>query len=248
MKTFVVALAVALLLLSAVATLAPAALLDGRLAAATHGSLRLTDTAGTVWNGRGKLTGDPRIWSLPVQWKLDPIAALRGGVSITLQASEGGDVPRGGIAWRDDALTLEGVALTLPAAALNGMLAAGNTLAFGGYIAFDTPHLRWNGREGDGAAMARWSSARVAGNVGTVALGTVSVNFAVRGERLEGRIENRGGDVRIDGEIALSNMGFDVNATLVPLPSAPPEATRALAALGTPDASGAVRVQWRSNR
>jgi len=248
MKTFVVALAVALLLLAAVATLAPAALLDARLAAATHGGLRLTDTAGTVWNGRGKLTGNTRTWSLPVQWKLDPIAALRGGVSITLQASEGGDVPRGSVAWRDDALTIEGVALTLPAAALNGSLAAGNTLAFGGYIAVDTPHLRWNGREGDGAATAQWSGARVAGNVGTVALGTVSVNFAPRGERLDGHIESRGGDVRIDGEIAVSSAGFDVSATLAPLPSAPPEVIRALGALGTPDASGAVRVQWRSNR
>ena len=85
-------------------------------------------------------------------------------------------------------------------------------------------------------------------NGGTLALGTVTVNLAPRGGKIVGRIENRGGDVRVDGDLAWSGAGIAANATLTPLPSTPPAVARALAALGTPDAGGAVRVQWRAGQ
>jgi len=234
------------LLLAALAAFAPAALLDARLDAQTQGRLRLADTAGTVWDGRGVVTNEQRTWYFPARWRIDPIALLRGDASLTLQAAEGSDLPRGAVAWRNAMLTLDGIALTLPAGALNGTLASGNAIAFGGDIAFDSAHLRWSGTEGDGGATARWSGARVAGNAGTVALGTVSLTFVPRGGRIQGRIENSGGDVRIDGETAFGNAGFDVNATLSPLPSTAPAALRVLSGLGAPGAGGAVRVQWHS--
>ncbi len=234
------------LVLVAFAAFAPAGLLDPRLDAQTQGRLRLADTAGTIWDGRGTLTNEQRTWSLPVHWKIDPLALLRGDASLTLQPVDAGDLPRGAVAWHDTTLTLDGIALELPAAALNGALPAGDTMAFGGDIALDVAHLRWSGQDGDGAATARWSGARLAGSTGTVGLGTVSANFAPRAGLIQGRIENRGGDVRIDGEFAIGNAGIDVNATLAPLASTPPQVLRTLSSLGTQDASGAVRVQWHS--
>ncbi len=162
--------------------------------------MRLADTAGTVWKGRGLVTNEQRTWSLPVSLEVDPLALARGDVAIHVQAPSGADNPRGDIARRDVTLTLDGVSVSLPAAALNGTIAPGETIALGGILAFDAPHFRWNGRSGDGAATVRWSGARVAGNAATVALGDVTVNLAPREGRIEGRIENRGGDVRIDGE------------------------------------------------
>ena len=246
MKSAAVLVAFMLVLLVAVAMFAPAALLGARLDTATQGQLLLADTTGTVWNGRGLVTDAQRTWSLPVGWKVDPLAVMHGDQVITLQAAEGGDLPRGNVAWRDGTLILDGVALTLPATALNATLAAGNAIAIGGYIAIDAPHVTWSGNGGDGAASARWSGARLAGNAGTLALGTVTVNFARRNGRIEGRIENRGGDVRIDGEFAWGNSGIEVSATVAPLPSAPPAVIRSLGGLGTPDANGSMRVQWRS--
>ena len=79
-----------------------------------------------------------------------------------------------------------------------------------------------------------------------VALGTVAVTFTPRNGRIQGRIDNRGGEIGIEGEFTAGAAGFDVRATLTPLPSTPPAIVRALGALGTPDANGAVRVQWRS--
>ena len=119
-------------------------------------------------------------------------------------------------------------------------------MAFGGHIAFDAPHLVLRGIGGDGTATARWTGARVAGSAGMLALGTVTADFAPRNDRIQGRVENRGGDVRIAGEFAWGNAGIEVNATLAALPSTPPSVLRALGVLGTPDANGVVRVQWRS--
>ena len=208
--------------------------------------MRLADTAGTVWKGRGLVTNKQQTLSLPVSWEVDPLALARGDLAIRLSAPSGGHLPRGTFARRNAALTLEGVAFALPAAALNGTMAPADTIAVGGTIAFDAPHLNWNGQRGDGMATARWSGARVAGNAATLALGTVTVNFGPREGGIQGRIANVGGDARIDGEMTLGREGIAASATLAPLPSTPPATMRALAALGTPDASGAVRVQWRS--
>ena len=62
----------------------------------------------------------------------------------------------------------------------------------------------------------------MAANAGTLALGTVTANCAPRDGRVQCRVENRGGDVRIDGEFSWSSAGVDVNATLSALPSTPP--------------------------
>ncbi len=49
---------------------------------------------------------------------------------------------------------------------------------------------------------------------GTLALGTVTVNVSPRDGRLQGRVENRGGDVRVDGEFTLDTAGINVNGTI----------------------------------
>jgi general secretion pathway protein N len=236
---------VALALLAALAAWAPAWLLDARLGAASQGRWRLADTHGTVWNGRGRITSAEGAASLALAWTIDPLRLLRGDLALQLQPAEGSDQPRGAIAWRDATLALDGVVLALPAAIANALPVTGNALAFGGTVVVEAPQLRLRADGGDGAATARWSDARVAGAAGTLALGTVTVNAAPRNGRIEGRIENRGGDVRLDGEFAASGGGLDINARLTPLPGASPAVVRALAALGTPDAGGAVRVQWR---
>lgn len=230
---------------AALVTLAPATLLDSRVSAATSGQVRLADATGTLWSGRGAITNAQRSWSLPVGWTIDPRSIVRGELAITLRAAEGGDVPRGAIALRDGAVALDGVAFTVPAAMVNGSLAPGTTLALGGNIAVEAQRASWSDHGGDGAATIRWTGARAATTVGTVALGTVTVNFAPRGGRFVGRVENGGGDVRVAGDIALGDADIDVNLSVAPLPTTPPAIARALGALGTPDGTGAVRLQWR---
>jgi Type II secretion system (T2SS), protein N len=230
------------MMLAALAFFVPATLLDARLKNATMGELRLADTDGSVWNGRGILTNEQRTLSLPVRWQVSPWSLLRGGVEVALHGLDGDGLPRGDVEWRDATMTVDGLSLALPAAAF----VTGETLALGGNLAIDAPHLRWSASGGDGAATLQWSGARVTGNTATLALGTVTVDLVPHDGRLEGRIENRGGEIRVDGDLAWSEGSLGVNATLTPMASAPPSVVRALSALGTPDANGAVRLQWRS--
>jgi hypothetical protein len=246
MRRTAIVVALVALLVVAFAVFAPAALLDARLDAVTQGRLRLADTSGTVWSGRGVATNAQRTWSLPLGWKVDPLRLARGDVDVTLLPADAGNLPRGAIAWHEGTLSLDGVVFTLPATVMGASAGAGNLMAFGGFMAFDAPHLSWSANGGDGAATVRWTGARVSGIAGNIALGTVSANLAPRNGRIEGRVENLGGDVRIDGEFAWSLAAIEVNATLAALPSTPPAVVRALGALGTPDANGAVHVQWRS--
>ena len=246
MKLIAVLVAFAVLVLAAAAAFAPATLLDMRLDAATQGQLRLANAEGSAWNGRGRVTNAQRTWSVPIAWKVAPLEIARGGMAFALQdPGQGGD-SRGKFAWRDGTLTAEGVAFTVPASAIIGAPAAGNAVAFAGTIAFDAAHFSWSGNGGDGAATVRWSDARIASNAGTISLGTVTANCAPRDGRIQGRVENRGGDVRVDGDFTWSSAGVEVSAALSALPSTPPAVVRVLGALGTPDASGgAVHVQWR---
>ena len=244
MKLIAVLIAFAVLVLAAAAAFAPATLLDMRLNAATQGQLRLAKAEGSVWNGQGQVTDAQRTWSLPIAWKVAPLEIARGGIAVALRDTGNAGDARGNFAWRDGTLTAEGVAFTVPA--FNGALAAGNAVVFGGTIAFDATHFSWSGNGGDGAATVRWSGARAASNAGAISLGTVTANCAPRDGRIQGRVENRGGDVRLDGDFTWSSTGVEVSATLSALPSTPPALVRALGTLGTPDASGAVHVQWRS--
>ncbi len=234
-----------MLVVVAAALFAPASLIDSRLAAASRGQLRMVSAAGTVWNGSGLVTGESRTWTLPVTWTVDRRSLLRGNVVLTTGDAEGSDAPRGTLAWRSDALTLDQMALRLPAAALDGVLAPGNVVALGGQVAVDASHFTWSGSAGSGTASMRWTGARIAVNAGTLALGTVTVSLTPRDGGLAGRIENVGGDVRIDGDLTLGPTMSAVNMTLAPLPSTPPAVARALGAIGTPDGTGAVRLQWR---
>jgi hypothetical protein len=68
-----------------------------------------------------------------------------------------------------------------------------------------------------------------------------------RGAGLSGTLDNSGGETRVNGDFAVSMAGATVRATLVPGPGVPPEIARGLASLGPADASGAVRIEWRSS-
>ena len=76
-------------------------------------------------------------------------------------------------------------------------------------------------------------------------LGMVTAHLVPRGRELAGAITNAGGMARVDGDIALGPDSATVRLTIVPGPSVPPPIASAIAALGVPEPSGGVRLQWR---
>jgi len=225
MRRLLVAVLVVLLVIAAIAALAPASLVDAVIADRTRGQLHLVDAAGTLRSGRVGL--------LPL---------LHGEVEIAFDSEGDATRPRGVIARRDGDLIATNLDLRVPAATLRALLPS-TAPSLGGEFHLSSPELKWSDRGPSGRIDIDWSQASVAVADGTIALGDVRVAAAPQGPALHGSFDNRGGDVTMRGEFTLGDT-TDVSASLAPVPGAPPEVVRALAALGQPDANGMVRVAW----
>lgn len=244
-----VAILVALsLAVIAFVALAPASLLDRRLAVATAGRLRLSDTEGSVWRGRGVVTDDRGEWRVPVAWRVAPLALLRGELEWAFVPSADGSGPRGTVTLRENGVELQNTTLAVPAVAFQSWSRELPLPQAGGDLRFDAPRFRFDFRSGEGAIDLRWERARLVWNGTLLNLGTLNGRVAPRGADLAGSLDNSGGAARVNGDFVLSSSGIDVRATIVPGPDVPPEIARGLAALGTPDGSGGVRVAWRSGK
>ena len=246
MKPAVGALVGFVLLLVAIAAFAPASLIDRRLAATSSGNLRMSEAAGTVWNGTGILTDATGSWRVPVGWSVSVAALARETLGITLLPA-GGATPRGKIDFATDTAALHDVVVEIPATVLASALPAKGAIVLGGNLAFTASSFDWNGERGSGALNVQWRDARLVAAGTTADIGTVDIALEPQGNRLAGRIGNSGGDVRIDGTITFAPSAISVDAQIAPSPAAPPSVVRALAARGTPDSAGAVRVAWRGS-
>jgi hypothetical protein len=246
-KATAVIFAAIALLVAAVAAFAPATLADRRLSGATAGKLRIADADGTLWNGRGTLTDGSGTWRVPFAWTLDAPALFRGAALLTLRPVEGNAMPQGSVEITAGSARLKGLAADIPARALAGALQTRGALTLGGIVTVAAPSFEWNGERSSGTVSARWVNAHVAAAGNEADLGTVELSLAPQDARLSGRVVNSGGDVRIDGAVTLAPTTISVDATLAPTATAPAHIARALAALGTPDAGGKVRVTWRGS-
>jgi hypothetical protein len=192
----------------------------------------LTDAAGT--------------WRVPLAWRVVPTQLAKGQLGVELVADAGTPMPRGRLDAGSRAVVLTGVDLGVPAQALRTFARPLEGAALGGVLQLDLPRFAWRDNEGSGTLNLRWRSARIAAPAGFVNLGTVTLPLSARGQGVSGPLEATGGDLRVAGSVTASLGGAAVDATLAPAPGAPAEIARALAALGSPDATGAVRIAWRS--
>jgi len=234
------------LLLAAIAAFAPASLIDRRLAAASSAKLRMADAAGTVWSGTGILTDATGSWRVPVGWSVSALALARGAFNVALLPAAGA-TPRGTIDITPNAAALRDVVVELPATALASALPGRAAIVLGGTVTLTAPAFAWDRDRGTGALNARWRDARLVAAGTNADLGTVDVTLEPQGQQLAGSISNSGGDVRIAGTITIASTAIGVDAQLAPVPSTPAPVLRALAALGTPDSAGAVRIAWRGS-
>lgn len=234
-------------LIAALAAFLPATLVDRRLAAASNGKLRLADASGTLWNGRGSITDAGGTWRVPIGWSISKRSVARGIHEVNLRPIDGAPAPEGAVVVVGDGIALRSVVLDVPAAALQSAMPAKGLAVMGGTITISSPAFAWNGAGGSGTLGARWRNARLVVADTLADLGVIDLAVTAQGAGLNGRITNTGGDVRIDGTLILSSGTINVDATVTPLPATPPSIARALSALGTPDATGSVRIAWRGS-
>ena len=247
MKSAAVVLLVIVVGIATVVALLPASLVDGRIASATQGKLRLADAAGTVWEGRGVLTDSAGTWRLPLGWTVSKADVLRGRHAVVLHPVDGASAPAGTVEIVGDGVHVRDLRVDLPAQALASALPMRPLPAFGGTIALSAGDLAWSDKAKAGALEAHWRGARVAAGDNVADLGTVDLAAAPKDSGIAARLTNTGGDVRVDGSVSVTGGSVAIDATVTPTPGAPPGIARALASAGTPDANGTVRIGWRGN-
>ncbi len=242
-----VALLALVFLAVALAALAPATLLDARVAAATRGAVLLADTGGTVWSGTARLADARGRWSVPIAWRTDALALLGGELAVTLLPAEGNGA-RGEIVLDGQAVRLANLDVAVPAAMLASAWTRGPVPQFGGSIALRAPAFRLKGARSAGALDARWERARLTVLGVTLDLGSVDAQARPAGDATRVALSNQGGEVAISGEVRVRDDGLQLDALLTPAASLPPALALLIRSLGAPAPDGAVRVVWQGRR
>jgi len=236
---------VALAAIIAAVSLAPATLLDARIAHATGQWARLIDTEGTVWHGRGTMV--MATTRIPVAWEIDIRPLLEGVVRVRVRSGTGAATPRATIAFRTDGVALRDVDVTIPAGALAALLdrtAAGSVVGDVSVLADD---LELGAGRQRGDARLAWRGAGIAAIVGPAMLdlGDVRSTLSANGEALAGPLANEGGDLALVGEWKMHPRdGLSLALRLTPRRTDAAKLKAALAAVATADGDG-WRVDWR---
>lgn len=232
-------------LVVAIAWLAPASLVDSRLARATGGIVRLASTQGTLWNGRGVVTTANA--QLPVAWSVDAWPLARGVVHMRVRSDAGAETPRATVELRTDGIVLQNTDVTVPAAAIAAALGDMAASSVDGEVNASVSNLRLAAGANSGEARLVWRNARVRafGNATPLELGEVRAGLVANGATMSGPIDGQGGSVALRGDWTLKEKdAFTLALRMTPGATADPGLVRWLSAVGRPDGDG-WRIDWR---
>jgi general secretion pathway protein N len=241
MKAVAAALAALVVVAAALFAFAPATLVDQRIAQATDGRVRIAEASGTVWHGSGRLADARGHVRIPVDWRIDPYAIVRGVVDASFASPRSPGALAGRVTVDDARVNAGDVRIVLPAVAAIALPGVDGA-SFGGEVALRTDSLAVEGDRAQGAVDVQWTQARGAWSGGVVDFGTVTLRLAPTATGLAGPIEARGGSLAARGTVELAAGTVRADVELVPSADAPATVRRALAQLGQPDARGAVRL------
>lgn len=247
MRATATLLLTAVLLALAVIALAPSALIGTRISEATSGRLRLMDTEGVLWNGRGTLAlANART---PVTWSVQGSDLLRGRLTLQLNAEgAAARVPAGTLSASGDGIAASGIEALVPAQALWSAFATAKGIALGGDLMLSVKQLEQRRGSLTGQVELTWQRASAVLMPGrkTLDLGEVRLALAADGTQLTGPIENVGGSVALRGNLTLtSGQGSAGSVLITPRGGADADLAGFLAAVGKPE-SGGWRVDWRT--
>ena len=239
----------ALVVLAAAAVLlAPASLLDAPLAARTGGRLHLVDARGFWWRGQGQVATDDGRARMPLAWRVAFVPLLARSLVVELGTAADATLPTGALRLRDGDVEMHALRLTIPAALVPALVPALANVALRGDIDLHAPSFAWRRDAATGTFDATWQHARTIAGGFAVDLGSVSVSGAPAADGVTAIVRNAGGDVVIDGSVAVHASVIDASVDLAPGPGAPQALRTMLPLLGPADAAGRVRVAWRSDR
>jgi hypothetical protein len=235
------------LLACAIVALAPAGLLDPLVASRTEGRVRLADANGFWWRGDGVVTATGTQASVPVAWRIRLLQLLRGRLTIEFVPAHTG-MPTGTLAVARGEVEAHALQFTLPAALLPAFVPALSTVTPDGDLDVTSASFTWRAAHADGRVDVVWRDAELALVGFPISLGTIRGAASGTPEGLQGTFENRGGELGARGTWAMRGDAIDGVTTLTPTIATSPALRAVLPMLGTRDAGGNVRIEWRSRR
>ncbi|MEI8298983.1 MAG: type II secretion system protein N [Pseudomonadota bacterium] len=217
-----------------VATL-PASVLVGRLPP----DLAVEGVVGTLWNGSAdsiRLQGAP-LGAL--SWTAEPLALLSGKLAYHIEVTRPDGFLRGRVAATlGGALEADGVELSLPVTALHpehGPQAWDGTLS--GHLARARLEHGW-----PVALVGAFTVSKLRPPGSALAIGSYAIEFDGRANtpaQLVGRVRDVDAPLLVRGQLQISHeRAYKLEGEVTPRPSASADVSRAVAFLGTPDASG----------
>ena len=250
MRTGIAVVVAVIALAAALIFLAPASLLDARLAAISEGRVRIANAEGTLWRGAGDLVLPTAGTRRSVGWRIEAWPLLRGELrgSFTDAASA---QPIASFDAGGDRFELRGVDFALPMEALLRTLGAPTFLAAaGGEVTVHVERLARGPEALDAQLALQWSNASVPGQRGDrIELGEVRVQLSGKGREVPGSIANNGGEVAIQGTLgAAADGSARVDVAVTPREGIARERAAAIGAtlglVGSPDGKGGYRLAW----
>lgn len=232
----------------AVLVLAPATLLDAPLAAATAGHLRLVDTRGLWWRGRGALATSDGALRMPLLWRVALAPLLIADVDIDLRPVGDAQSPSGELVIAKGAIVAHDLRVSVPATVASAFDPALALLALRGDLDLRAPSLVLRDRGASGSFDAAWTRARIVAGPSSVDLGRVVAHGTPEDDGVRGVVHNEGGDIAVSGTFSARADAVETSLDLAPRSSAT-EATRTLLGmLGAPDETGHIHLRWQSRR
>ncbi len=237
------ALAVAI----AAAWLAPAALLDTRIAACDrrHGAARGHCTA-RYGTGAGAWSPGRRAFRSPGESTAGPCCA--GCCASGWRRGTGAATPRATIAVGTDTLAFHDVDVTLPAQVFGATLSPFGVESVAGEISLKADDIEWTPDAGRGEARVVWRAARVAfaGSAAPLDLGDVRTLVTADGNALSGPVTNERRRPRASRRVGVARARQ--RAACVARGAAPSRSRRTSSERcprsGLPDGNG-WRIEWR---
>jgi len=186
--------------LATLIALAPATLIDARLASASDGRLRLAGAEGTLWSGAGWIEVRDARGSAGVArriaWRVLPESLLRARLLAEIELDQAKPFR---LAISLSRVEITDAGINLPAAALGLGMPKLAPLRLTGEVRVSIPHLSLERGRMDGDATLQWRSAGSA-LTPISPLGEYEMDFKAVGPDLHATLRTLGGPLQLDGK------------------------------------------------
>lgn len=212
----------------------------------TNAQISISQLSGTIWSGTAGHIQYQSIQLDNIAWEIHPLALLTGKIKLSIEINDpeiSGSATLGfdreGLAYLDD---LEG---KLPAHALTQLLSLSIATPTGS-LDLEIDAIRFSDKQlpTEVSGQITWHDAGISSPL-SLLLGTLLLKLDTLEEDTRIHISDKGGPVKIDVTLIVSNDGnYRINGALLPQSDSNQELNSTLSLLGQKDAQGYIHINY----